>query len=265
MAASVPLIDPQPLSTADSSAALETLRSLAKKRADSVPLSLQELSSVANLLHTYITTPSRKAPPTKALLHQAVQSLMPKSTALSHRWDKSQLVHVLSEWIKCAQSTSIALQPGILLEICLLRDSKGKSRSRIGHNLIMPDKVYLSQDDGSVSAFSISTPRKEEGETMSPPVDVGPADSASEIPLSQPPIQTFDTPGSIATSASNFLREFNEVADLAATLNETDETAEIAASNIVIPLASNEPRKQPTGEKQGFLPYLRVNILTLIS
>ena len=53
MAASVPLIDPQPLSAAESTAALEILRSLAKKRADIVPLSLQELSSVVSLLHTY--------------------------------------------------------------------------------------------------------------------------------------------------------------------------------------------------------------------
>ena len=124
----------------------------------------------------------------------------------------------------------------------------------MGYYFLMPDKVYLSQDDGSVSAFSISTPRKEEGETVSPPVDVGPADSAVEIPLSQPPAQIFDTPSSIATSASNFLRQFNEVAELAATLNETDETAEIAAPDIAIPLASIEPREQPTGGKQGQSP-----------
>ena len=144
-----------------------------------------------------------------------MQALFPeKSPALSHRWDKSQLVHVLSKWLECARSTHFSLQTGILLDICVLKDGKGKTR--IGHTLVMPSRVFLDQDDGSVSAFSISTPQKSPPVANASQTEDQLLASLTPVALSQPPNSVPETPN----STSKFLKELGEVTDLAATFDD---------------------------------------------
>ena len=68
MSSSVPVLNPSPISAQTVDLAVKTMESLPKKRADGVPLTAKELIAVTDLLQSYITTPSRKAPPSKALL-----------------------------------------------------------------------------------------------------------------------------------------------------------------------------------------------------
>jgi hypothetical protein len=57
-----------------------------------------QLKSILDLVGAYIAAPTTKAPPSKELLSEAVQSLLPAGKRLARKWRKEQLATVLMKW-----------------------------------------------------------------------------------------------------------------------------------------------------------------------
>ena len=200
MDASVPTLSP----TQD---AVNLLVSLPAKRAQSVILAHSELSQIRDLLCEYDSSSSRRAAPSKAQLHAAVSALLhPKANKLSQKWNKGQLAAVLGRWVQEALSIQ---KPELQLKLCLEINPAGQRE---------PGVLYIEEDDGSVATFAINSPNKPARETIrmrnvpTPPTDVDDEDPSHVPTPSTSEIGPLGTPSSVATSATSFMRQLDEVA-----------------------------------------------------
>ena len=57
-----------------------------------------QLDALIYILQQYLESAKTTTPPSKDLLRQAVLSLIQEGTALSHRWDKTQLALIVQKW-----------------------------------------------------------------------------------------------------------------------------------------------------------------------
>ena len=187
--------------------AVRLLLSLPLRRQEGRIFVISELKQIAYLLGDFDKSTKLRSAPSKQQLTVAVNALLPPNCkAVSVRWRKPQLVEVLQRWISEALVlVPFDLQAKLFVEV---KPAKGK------RNLINLDEaIFVEEQDGSVSVFSLSSPQKGPKPEIplsqpNPEPQTSPA-AQSEIPQADP----FGTPDSGVTSASSFARQLRCVGD----------------------------------------------------
>ena len=164
--------------------ALAVLTSFPLRRPQGKPIPVRHLEFTERLLRDYVNKPTRKAPPSKELLFEAVKSLLdPDCPPLAVRWNKEQLAMVLLEWIATVMSKDLSDQPNFFVRV---HSKKGSSKD-MEHETIF---LKATMDDGSVEGFSIYSP------SLPSPPEAKVKRSPSEAPAA------LGTPASSASSKS---------------------------------------------------------------
>ena len=81
---------------------LHAIKRLPLTRMDGKIAPPPSLRDLLRLINFYLASPSKKTPPPKTLLLDAVQSLMPPPQHLSSQWNKTHLSLVLRKWVLSA-------------------------------------------------------------------------------------------------------------------------------------------------------------------
>ena len=106
--------------------------------------------AILDLVNAYIAAPTSKAPPSKDLLSEAVQSLLPAGNHLARKWRKEQLATVLLKWtVQALRLRPFAQQKFLLVQV-RVSDTDPKK---------MAHACFL-QEQGSVNiaAFTLVSP-----------------------------------------------------------------------------------------------------------
>ena len=145
MASSSPSIPPQ--ATSEGIAALESLPS-ARTEHNSLPP--QQLRAALHLLNAFLANPSGKAPPSKELLSNAVQALLPAGQRLARKWRKEQLATVLVKWVvQALRLRPLSLQKDLLVKVSV-SDSDPK---KMTHSCFL-----VEEGSDAVASFTLSSP-----------------------------------------------------------------------------------------------------------
>ena len=74
------------------------LSELPRLRSEGALVSPPLLKAILDITKAYLESPNRAAPPTRDVLRDAVQSLLPRGERLARKWRKQQLATVLVKW-----------------------------------------------------------------------------------------------------------------------------------------------------------------------
>jgi len=187
--------------------AVRLLLSLPLRRQEGKIFVISELKQIAYLLGDFDKSTKLRSAPSKQQLTVAVNALLPPNCkAVSVRWRKPQLVEVVQRWISEALVlVPFDLQAKLFVEV---KPVKGKRKL-----INLDEAIFVEEQDGSVSVFSIYSPQKgpkpEIPLSQPDPVPQISPDVQSVIPQSDP----FGTPDSGVTSASSFARQLRCVGD----------------------------------------------------
>ena len=77
---------------------VNALRDLPKLREEGVIASPAQLRAILSIVKAYLASPNRAAPPSRDVIRDAVQSLLPRGERLARKWRKEQLATVLTKW-----------------------------------------------------------------------------------------------------------------------------------------------------------------------
>ena len=219
--------------------ALNILSSLAVRRHTKSVLDSDELKQVEALLQNFIKSPALRTAPSKNLLMAAVNALLPQgATLVSSKFNKPQLAAVLQRWVHEAELLAQPeMQNKLYIEIKLLTGSK--------RDIDLSQAIYIEEDDGSVAAFSISSPDHTTSDNQLEVPLTNPGSFLAELSMTPRPIG--GTPTSIATSASSFARQTNGAASLQT----------LAATRVSNPGVPEETAPTPRGSSfEGRCPAL---------
>ena len=213
---------PQPLlpsMLAEGEAALSDLPLL---RSEGKVASPGQLKAVLDVVGAYLAAPTSYAKPSKDLLSDAVQSLLPRGQRLARKWKKEQLALVLTKWsVQALRLQPFRAQNDLLVSVSVSdRDPKK-----------MKHKCYLEDaGTGNVAAFALDSP--------SPVKQAGRGSDAA----ASPDAPLVPSPG----------REFDELHLDDSFLKEIDELAE-RANLAAIPTNFYTPRvfNEPIGDNEG--------------
>ena len=163
-----------------------------------------QLKAILDLVGAYIAAPTTKAPPSKELLSEAVQSLLPAGKRLARKWRKEQLATVLMKWTVQALRLRPFSQQKFLLVQVRVSDANPKQ---------MTHSCFL-QEQGSenIAAFALTSPSpvKSAFSRLVSEASAGSAPSSAIVPPEFEGLDGLD---------ETFLKEIDELAaraDLAA-------------------------------------------------
>ena len=78
---------------------VNALSALPKQREEGTLVSTEQLKAIMHLICAYLQSPNRAAPPSRDVMRDAIQSLLPPGERLARRWRKQQLGQVLLKWV----------------------------------------------------------------------------------------------------------------------------------------------------------------------
>ena len=181
--------------------ALSAIDALPEYRESKTPLTGVELKMIAQLLKSYLESPSRRTKPTRPQLSKAVKALLEKgSRPLSQTWNKTQLAVALLHWLevaaKLAKSTE---QPETFLVVSYQKDSPS----------VMDHQIKTKSESGEqVEILQISSPSSRASGRRVPIIEYPSPSKGAEIPLAQ-------EEASVATpddeASATFLDQFDEL------------------------------------------------------
>ena len=181
--------------------ALSAIDALPENRESKKPLTGVELKMIAQLLKTYLESPSRRTKPTRPQLSKAVKALLEKgSRPLSQTWNKTQLAVALLHWldiaVKLAKPTE---QPETFLVVSFQKDSPS----------VMEHQIKTKSESGEqVEILQISSPSSRASGKRVPIIEYPSPAKEAEIPLTQEEISATMTDGE---ASATFLEQFDEL------------------------------------------------------
>ena len=182
---------------------VNALSVLPKLREEGTLVSPAQLKAIMHITCAYLESPNRAAPPSRDVMRDAIQSLLPVGERLARKWRKQQLTQVLLKWVVHA----MRLRPPHAQKDLRVRVSVSDANPKeISHTCYLED-----EDTGNVASFLLDSP--------TPVGPVRPEEARAreeEIPRLSTPLSEFND---IEGMDEAFLREIDEIAkreDLAA-------------------------------------------------
>ena len=177
---------------------VNALTLLPKLREEGALVSPDQLKAIMHLLCAYLQSPNRAAPPSRDVMRDAIQSLLPTGGRLARKWRKQQLGQVLLKWVVYALRIR---PPHAQRDLRVRVEVSGTNPKEISHTCYLED-----EDTGNVASFLLDSPAPEGARAISPEEALA---REEEIPRLQTPLSEFEDPEGMDEA---FLKEIDEIA-----------------------------------------------------